>query len=337
MNRSDTRYRPYALVREMLETPSVVRRFPVERALHHAPQAPFIFLTGEGSSRIFPAKHARVESLRRGDSSRVELEGSAQAAQYALAGAHLYAASNSGRTAEVVRLIEHVAARRSGGLARTTAVVAHRGSPVGELCDDEFVLTCGREEAVAATKSVVEQALFYDIVFRTAADVEPPDTEAVADAMEAALEHRIDASILDLVGGGGRVYFAGRNDGVAEELALKTNEIVRRDSAFLEGTYAVHGVEEVMTPEDVLVVVDPFEAEEAKLDEVLVQGVGLTIIAIAARDTRFPTIRVSSVPGAEAYVQLLAGWNLLVEMGIDAGVNLDKPTRARKVGNEFAG
>jgi len=34
------------------------------------------------------------------------------------------------------------------------------------------------------------------------------------------------------------------NNGVAEELALKTNEITRKKSAFLEGTFAVHGIEE---------------------------------------------------------------------------------------------
>ena len=47
-----------------------------------------------------------------------------------------------------------------------------------------------------------------------------------------------------------------RCDGVAEELTLKTNEITRKRSDFLEGTYAVHGIEEVMAPSDVVFVVD---------------------------------------------------------------------------------
>ncbi len=337
MNANDALYTPYSLVREMLETPGVVRGFPVERALGFAPKTPSVFLTGEGSSRIFPAKHARVQGLRRGDPVRVELEGGEQAGEYTFTGAHLYAASNSGRTAEIVRLLDQVTARPIGGPSRTTAVVANEGSTIGGVCDEEFLLTCGPEEAVAATKSVVEQALFYDVVLRAAAGIDPPDLGALADAMETVLTGRIDPQIVGRTRGGGRVYFAGRNDGVAEELTLKTNEITRRDSAFLEGTYAVHGVEEVMTPKDVVVVVDPFEAEEEKLDEVLVQGVGLAVVAVAARDTRFPTIRVPSVPDGDAYIQLLAGWNLLVEMGIDAGVNLDKPVRARKVGNEFVG
>jgi glucosamine--fructose-6-phosphate aminotransferase (isomerizing) len=35
------------------------------------------------------------------------------------------------------------------------------------------------------------------------------------------------------------------------------------------------------------------------------------------------------------YVYLCAGWNLLVEIGLRMNINLDKPQRARKVGNEF--
>lgn len=36
------------------------------------------------------------------------------------------------------------------------------------------------------------------------------------------------------------IYFAGRNNGVAEELTLKANEIARKKSDFLEGTYIFH-------------------------------------------------------------------------------------------------
>ena len=349
MNGMDAKYRRFSIVREMLETPGVVRQFPVSRALEHRPASANVFLTGEGSSRIFPAKHARVDALRRGDETRVDLEGGEQCLEYNLAGRHLYAASNSGRTAEIVRLLEKLSRlddrpaagegtrRNEGAPLRRTAVVAHAGGPISDLCDETFVLTCGPEEAVAATKSVVEQALFYDVVFRAAAGAELPDLASLGSAMEETLAVDINAEIMARMHGTGRIYFAGRNDGVAEELALKTNEITRRDSAYLEGTYAVHGVEEVMSSDDVVVVLDPFETEEAKLDDVLVRGVGLAVIAIADHDTRFPTIRVPHVGEYSPYVHLLAGWSLLVETGIEAGIDLDTPARARKIGNEYPG
>ena len=129
----------------------------------------------------------------------------------------------------------------------------------------------------------------------------------------------------------------GYNDGVAEELTLKTNEITRKKSDFLEGTYAVHGIEEVMDKNDIVFVIDPLEEEIEKFQEVLVKGVGLKVVAIADRDTPFTTIRIPSAGEMNPYVFLSAGWNLLVEIGLALGIDLDKPERARKVGNEFIG
>jgi glucosamine--fructose-6-phosphate aminotransferase (isomerizing) len=35
------------------------------------------------------------------------------------------------------------------------------------------------------------------------------------------------------------------------------------------------------------------------------------------------------------YIQLAAGWNILVETGLALEIDLDKPKRARKIGNEY--
>ncbi len=90
-----------------------------------------------------------------------------------------------------------------------------------------------------------------------------------------------------------------------------------------------------MDSNDIVFVVDPIEAEEDKFQEVLIDGVGLKVVAIADRDSRFPTIRVPDAGELSAYVYLSAGWNVLVEIGLALGIDLDKPERARKVGNEL--
>ncbi|MFO0916846.1 MAG: hypothetical protein U0872_00825 [Planctomycetaceae bacterium] len=51
----------------------------------------------------------------------------------------------------------------------------------------------------------------------------------------------------------------------------------------------------------------------------------------------FPTIQIPDAGDLAGFVQLVAGWNLLVEAGLQLGINIDKPERARKVGNEFTG
>ena len=63
----------------------------------------------------------------------------------------------------------------------------------------------------------------------------------------------------------------------------------------------------------------------------------MKVFAIAAQETSFPTIRIPRVWGFDTFLQLLAGWNVLVHVGVHNGIHLDKPVRARKVGNEFLG
>ena len=336
MNLNDPSYSQYALVREMMETVDVVGRFDPQQTTDVAEQVKSVgrlMLTGEGSSRIFPAKNAIRKALTWGLDLCVCTEGSRQAAQYDLSRFAAFCASNSGRTKEVVLLAEKLAAE--GNQARY-GLTANQNTRLEEAVSRAFVLTCGWEQAVAATKSVVEQALFYQSILYHVAGKDPArDLAGLDERINEVLTMPIDAEIVGKAAEASTIYFAGYNDGVAEELTLKTNEITRRKSDFLEGTYAVHGIEEVMDPEDVVFVVDPIEEEIEKFQEVLVDGVGLTVVAIADRRTAFPTIRVPSAGEMAPYVHLCAGWNLLVEIGLALGIDLDKPQRARKVGNEL--
>ncbi len=348
--KTDGRFAEYALVREMMETSGIIRSFDPERTADVAAaiqERGRLLLTGEGSSRIFPAKHAIRAALCAGVDCRIHTEGARQAAEYALSDWAVFLASNSGRTSEVVALARSL---KDAGNSNRYALTAEQDTVLGSFCSETFVLRCGNEDAVAATKSVVEQALFYDALVAhlgarlgARAGVRLSNTGSgaglgeLADAFDSVLTLSIDPELVAAAGSASTIYFAGYNDGVAEELTLKTNEITRKKSDFLEGTYAVHGIEEVMDPGDVVVVVDPMPEEIDKFRKVLVDGVGLTVLAIADRDTPFPTIRIPRVEFGAAYLQLAAGWNLLVEIGLHLGINLDKPTRARKVGNEVAG
>ncbi|MEX2442691.1 MAG: sugar isomerase [Alkalispirochaeta sp.] len=325
------RYNRFALCREMLETATVVTKLNRSAVADHVPASEQVMLTGEGSSRIFPAKRLIAHALRAGWRHQLVTEGASQAREYQLQDYHVYVASNSGKTAEGVQLLRSVKA------TRTTGLVAKGRTPIATESDSAFILGCGPEHAVAATKSVVEQALFYDELFRVANGAPPVELDSLGVAIDGVLRQTIPQEIIDSAVTAPVVYFAGRNDGVAEELTLKTNEITRKRSDFLEGTYAVHGVEEVMHSSELVVLVDPFPEQEEKFRTVLEKGVGMSVVAIADRDTTFPTIRIPKHSyDMMPYLQLMAGWNLLVEIGIAAGIDVDKPDRARKVGNEFS-
>jgi len=336
MNLIETRYSNYALIREMMDTIGVVKNFNPYQTKEVAGQIKSVgrlLLTGEGSSRIFPAKNLIRKNLELGSDITIVTDGSRQCAKYDLSRYAVFCASNSGRTKEVVLLAKRLAEINNNN---RFALSANSGTLLEEACTKTFVLTCGWENAVAATKSVVEQALFYESLLWNMNGYKADDyLKGLANKIEEALTIPIDPAIVDIAIKAPTIYFAGYNDGVAEELTLKTNEITRKKSDYLEGTYAVHGIEEVMDPNDIVFVIDPIEEEMEKFQEVLVKGVGLKVAAISTKETPFNTILVPDAGAMNPYVYLCAGWNLLIEIGLALGINLDKPERARKVGNEF--
>ena len=92
-----------------------------------------------------------------------------------------------------------------------------------------------------------------------------------------------------------------------------------------------------MRENDVVFFVEPFESEFEKMQSIFEKNVGCTVVALSTKDTPFPTIKLPELEGYCKYFQLMAGWNLLVQIGTAQGINLDKPNRARKIGNEFVG
>ena len=339
MNLSDQKYGKFALVNEMLETPGLIGKFDFSASNEAAAairDCGRLFLTGEGSSRIFPAKNLINEVLALGLPLAVATEGARQAHEYDLSKFVVFGASNSGKTKELVSLFDRLCRQ---GHQKRFGLSANSPCMLETVSNRCYTLQCGKENAVAATKSVVEQALFYRSLVVTAGTTSPlveRQPEAAAKAREV-LEAEIDPALIQRIAKASMVYFAGRNNGVAEEITLKTNEITHKKSDYLEGTYAVHGVEEVMTRDDVVIVFDPFPEEIEKFKTALVDGVGLTVIAVAPEKTIVPTITIPRVEGYWNILQLLAGWNILVQVGVGLGINLDKAERARKIGNEFLG
>ncbi|MDD4645162.1 MAG: SIS domain-containing protein [Bacteroidales bacterium] len=335
MNLNNPKYSKFALVREMLETSEVVRKFDPEVATPFAEMAltkKGLFLTGEGSSRIFPAKRAMYDNLKWGGMIPIFTDGSTQAMEYMLKDLAVFCASNSGQTKEVIRLLMKLQEEKHSALFGLTA---NEGTKLATLAHKTHVLNCGKEDAVAATKSVVEQGLFYDAMIRQMLGKCMCGFDELPDQIEEALTLEIDPDLVQMVKNADMIYFAGRNNGVVEELTLKTNEITRKKSDFLEGTYAVHGIEEVMDKNEVVIIVEPYASEEAKFMECLVKGVGMKVIALSSRQTSFPTVLIPDAGKMAPYVELAAGWNLLVDIGLALGIDLDKPVRARKIGNEY--
>ena len=161
MNPKEAKYTQFALVREMLDLSAVVEKFDPHRADDTADiiaKRGRLLLTGEGSSRIFPAKNAARKALAWGLDLQIVTEGARQAATYDLSKFAVFAASNSGRTSEVIALLKQL---QAAGHAERFGLTANEQTVLESVTTKTYVLQCGWEEAVAATKSAAEQALFY--------------------------------------------------------------------------------------------------------------------------------------------------------------------------------
>ncbi len=334
MNSRDGKYNKYFLVQEMLEVKKVLAAMEPLQIFEFAAHIRHkkILLTGEGSSRIFPAKKVICDARHHNYKENIITEGASQSAEYDLSDYTVFIASNSGRTKEALQLIETLKKKNH---TQIFAVVAHKDTEIMNQADYTYLLKSGHEDAVAATKTVIEQALFYDILFRKSNHKVLLDLNKTGELIDQVLKTIIPEKIVNQLACADMIYFSGRNNGVSEELALKTNEITGKKSDYLEGTYAVHGIEEVMKKNEVIVLIDPFSEEEAKIQQTLVKGIGMTGIAISSRKTSFPTVQIPDDGEYTPYLQLAMGWNLLVETALKLEIDPDHPKRARKIGNEY--
>lgn len=289
-----------------------------------------LFLAGEGSSRIFPANNIISICRKKFPEFNIRTEGCREATEFDLKKFTLLGTSNSGKTKELISLF------RKKKASSQFSMSAYSKSPLYPLSNDYFVLNCGKENAVAATKSSVEQALFFqNLVFNYFnKKITKKTLLALSKKCKQALDIKIDKNIINKLSKVKTLYFAGRNDGVAEEIALKTNEIIKKKSIYLKGTYLLHGIEETMNKNEAIIIIEPFKEDEKKIKEIFINNIGMSVIAISSRKTIFPTIKISKLSDFNSYIQLFACWNLLYKIGITLKINIDETKRARKIGNE---
>lgn len=335
MIKNDPAYNRFHLVREMYEAVDYLNKsgsgIP-EEIIGSIPKDSPLILTGEGSSRIFPAKNAVHNRLLSGKGPLLLSESSTDLSDKKLDNFTVIGASNSGRTRELINLFRRL---KHEGHGQLYGLTCNHETLLEKYSHKTAILETGPEKAVAATKSVIGQAVFYDTLLAELSGISPPDWKSLAKAFLHTLNSRIDEHIPEMIGRAGTVYFTGNNNGAAEELTLKANEIIRKKSAFLPGTYLLHGVEEVISGDDIIIMIDAYPDEYEKIKGIYTNSTGTTVITISTETSPFSSVIIPQVSASfEPYIKLAAGWNLLVETGIYLGIDIDKPQRARKIGNE---
>jgi LmbE family N-acetylglucosaminyl deacetylase/fructoselysine-6-P-deglycase FrlB-like protein len=302
----------------------VLRSFPdggvpmLERVLAF-PERPLLVI-GEGSSQLFPGRFASWLALRGGLGSRILHAGGREAAAMRLDTVTPCFVSNSGATRELVEL-----ARVHGENA--VAVLGTSAGPLASLVAQHTAVLPRAERVVAATASVFAQALYLAQAVLGAAGYRPP---------LARLERELGRVLaLDVSGLGAlsarvkRVFWADPGHGVAAELALKTMEVCSLPGIYAPGNLLLHGIEEVLGDDDLVVWIDP-SAEDAALRDAIARSSGASMLVIGDDASHLP---VTDVGPLTPLAQLVLGYRLVAALAIVQGRDPDRPRRARKVGN----
>lgn len=336
MNQNDSKYNKFHLVNEMFASVDLIRNFDftwVDRLWEVANSSTRWHLTGEGSSRIFPGKNALHHRNLLGRGPEISVQDATLLKDYNLNESVVMGASNSGRTKELVSLFQKL---KSENHQKLLAISANRNSPLEALATQILYLDNCPEKAVAATYSVMAQALVYDSLLMRSIN-QTIDLERLADQVNTALNLAISNEVVETLTKAHTVYVIGNDTGVAEELALKSVETIRKPSFYLQGTFLLHGIEEIISKDDVLLILDDLKEEVDKIAEVYAQKIGAKVVLVGRTHPQCLSVALPQVerPLFEGYVKLALGWNLLASAGVALNIDLDSPQRARKIGNEM--
>jgi glucosamine--fructose-6-phosphate aminotransferase (isomerizing) len=266
---------------------------------------PPVLLVAEGSSRLMPGGFAQVLARRLGLHGRLSCCGGREAQRLDLATVRVLLASNSGRSREPMA---------AGSKLKPLALVGVAGGPMTALGGPTRVLLPRPEVAIAATASVYAQVLTVaEAVCAAAGGAVPLDR----------LRRGAAAALVPVTQGAAkRLFWCGGEDGLADELALKTAETTGLPGFSCPGTMALHGVEELWMEGDLVIDL----------------GLGAEDAADLARRAAATPARVQRVAALAEddwapLDRLCAGWMLLAALAAVVGRDPAVPRRARKVGN----
>ncbi|MHC5067118.1 MAG: SIS domain-containing protein [Planctomycetota bacterium] len=280
-----------------------------------------VVLVGEGSSRLLPGAFARSLLRRWGLPLAFDVCGG-RAADDLAPGRRVLWSSNSGATRELVEAL-NARASASGDLG----LFGLSGGPLPSALAEQRSLLPRPEDAVAATASVFLQAFTIAAALAELAGARVPHRE-LADTVDAILAAELPAEWLATATAAQRWYWADGETGSGDELALKTMELLGLPGISAPGTMLLHGVEEVLGPDDVLVWLAG-DARDGELQDQVHQVSAVRHISCRVEDLTTMTVDEAWRP----LLDLVIGWRLLAAVAQRQGRDPARPARARKVGN----
>lgn len=332
--------------KEMLEGAEVFKAFELSETetLAEEIEGERIIFAGMGSSILFPAKNAKNRAFQLNIKNKVEVFFASELLDCSkFPDTYVILISNSGMTKETILLLNHLKKTKT----KFAAITAVADSLLAKKSKNKIIMGCGFESGVAATKSVMEQALILDsLIFNIAKNYGAKVSfiklrKSLADASEKILSNitlRLPEFMLEALSKADSLYFAGSNEGVGDEVALKAHEIARIHSYFYPATHIVHGIEESIKANPIILFepckFKPFIADFKKFSNTT----GCNLFGIDAKEnSEIDTLIIKSNELFNNYCLLAGGWGVLRNVANELRIDMDKPKKAVKVGNPYRG
>lgn len=239
--------------------------------------------------------------------------------------------SNFGQTREVLALGKRFPKEK------VFAVTASKSSPLGQMASFVYTFQSGKEKAVAATKSIIEQSVVVECLVRYLAGeqlIKGGDFKDLSRAMQTNIELELDPKLLVLISGARTVYFTGGSFGIGEEISLKFNELAKKKSKYIPGTQILHGSEEVIEKGDVIFIIfaDRYKPYYDRFIQMR-EKTGCYIFTIGNGDKISDLkLDIEMLDEFKPYCILSYFWNILTKFALTKGYSLDKGEKIVKVG-----
>ncbi|MBP2300783.1 SIS domain-containing protein [Azospirillum picis] len=251
-----------------------------------------------------------------------------------LEGALFIAVSQSGRSPDLLRLVE---AAKAGG-ALVVGFVNAGETPLAALCDHCLPLSAGPERSVAATKSCIASlAAYLQLVVHWQQDAGLAATLAdLPQTLEraAALDWR--PALMPLAGAT-NLYVLGRGVGfgAALEMALKFKETCRLHAEAFSAAEVVHGPLALVGPGFPVLALTQADAAEPHTRAVVERIVGLGAAVATTETGLHGTVALPALPGlapeAAPLAALQSFYGAVYDLALARGLDPDNPPNLAKV------
>lgn len=328
--------------KEMLEGGEICRNFDFEitKKLAQKIGTKKIIFSGNGSSFIFPAKNAKYQSQKYSLTNKVEAILAPDLFQYQdFSDTYVFLASNSGQTKEIMLLLELLQKRG----ADCVAVTARLDSELAKKCEEKIILGGVFEKGVAATKSVIEQALINEsiilhLAFNQGKIINLKNIKnglnKAGDIIVQNANLPIEKLLIEKLSISQNLFMIGMDTGVAEEITLKAYEIAKKIAVYSPATQILHGSAEavdnagviIFEPEKYTEYINDFQNFSKKTNS-LILGIG--------GNSQLGGLKIGTNEYFNNYCLLAGGWALLRNIANYLRIDIDHPKKIQKVGNPY--